>query len=417
MRLSRALVLIYCAGFLRSLGVGLLGVILAVYLSRAGVGTTSIGVVIGVGLLGACAATAWVTWAGVRIGCRTTLVTLSFLAAAGGLALAILPSYPILLILVFVGMVNGMGTDRSAAFALEQAIIPGLIPDRNRTWGLSWYNVLLDGGGAIGALGAVLPLAVSAWAHIDLLGAYRYVFLGYASVHATTALLYLMLPADSQLVNSPEPAMRVRVPSLQTRRTVHGIAKLFAIDAFGGGLLSDALVSYWFFHRFGMAEQSLGVLFFAVHILNAASHLGAAWIAQRIGLVNTMVFTHLPSSVFLLLVPLASSSKWAVALFLLRETFVEMDVPTRQSYVTALVKPHERPYASGFTNITRTGAWAAASSLSGLVMQRLAFSAPLVIGGALKIVYDLLLYRNFRHLKPPEELAVASSTSSSILET
>ena len=152
-----------------------------------------------------------------------------------------------------------------------------------------------------------------------------------------------------------EPAIRELAPSLQTRKTVHGIAKLFAIDAFGGGLLSDALVSYWFFHRFGMAEQSLGILFFAVHILNAMSHVGAAWIAQRIGLVNTMVFTHLPSSVFLLLVPLASTSKWAIALFLLRETFVEMDVPTRQSYVAALVKPHERPYASGFTNITRTG--------------------------------------------------------------
>ncbi len=403
MRLSRTLALIYCAGFLRSLGVGLLGVILAVYLSRAGVGTTRIGVVIGVGLLGACAATAWVTWAGVRIGCRGTLVTLSLLAVAGGVALAILPSYPILLILIFVGMVNGMGTDRSAAFALEQAIIPGLIGERSRTWALSWYNVLLDSGGAIGALGAVLPLAVGAWAHIDLLAAYRYVFLGYAAVHVVTAFLYLTLPTDNQLLGSSGPASRELAPSLQSRKTVHGIARLFAIDAFGGGLLSDALVSYWFFHRFGMAEQSLGILFFTVHILNAMSHVGAAWIAQRIGLVNTMVFTHLPSSVFLLLVPLASTPKWAIALFLLRETFVEMDVPTRQSYVAALVKPHERPYASGFTNITRTGAWAAASSLSGLIMQRLAFSAPLVIGGTLKIAYDLLLYRNFRHLKPPEE--------------
>ena len=417
MRLSRPLVSIYCAGLLRSFGVGLLGVILAVYLSRAGVSTTSVGVVIGVGLLGACAATAWVTWAGVRLGCRRTLVTLSLLATVGGLALAVLPLYPVLLILVFVGMVNGMGTDRSAAFALEQAIVPGLVPERSRTWALSWYNVLLDGGGAVGALGAVLPLAVSVWARIDLLGAYRYVFLGYASVHAVTALLYLTLPDDSQLLNSTEPNAPLSAPSLQTRRTIHGIAKLFAIDAFGGGLLSDALVSYWFFHRFGMAEQSLGILFFAVHILNAASHLEAAWIAQRIGLVNTMVFTHLPSSVFLLLVPLASSSKWAIALFLLRETFVEMDVPTRQSYVAALVKPHERPYASGFTNITRTGAWAAASSISGLVMQRLAFSAPLVIGGLLKVTYDLLLYRNLRNLKPPEELAVASSRSPSILRT
>lgn len=417
MRLSRALLLIYCAGFLRSLGVGLLGVILAVYLSRAGVGTTSIGVVIGVGLLGACAATAWVTWAGIRIGCRRTLVTLSLLATAGGLALAILPSYPVLLVLAFVGMVNGMGTDRSAAFALEQAIVPGLVPERSRTWALSWYNVLLDGGGAVGALGAALPLVVSAWARIDLLAAYRYVFVGYASVHAVTALLYLTLPAGNQLLDSTQLSMRERVPSLQTRRTVHGIAKLFAIDAFGGGLLSDALVSFWFFHRFGMAEQSLGLLFFTVHILNATSHLGAARIAQRIGLVNTMVFTHLPSSIFLLLVPLASSAKWAIALFLLRETFVEMDVPTRQSYVAALVKPHERPYASGFTNITRTGAWAAASSISGLVMQRLAFSAALVIGGLLKITYDLLLYHQFRHLKPPEEMAVASSRSSSILRT
>jgi len=151
MRLSRPLVSIYCAGLLRSLGVGLLGVILAVYLSRVGVSTTSIGVVIGVGLLGACAATAWVTWAGVRLGCRGTLVTLSLLATVGGIALAVLPSYPALLILVFVGMVNGMGTDRSAAFALEQAIVPGLVPERSRTWALSWYNVLLDGGGAIGA--------------------------------------------------------------------------------------------------------------------------------------------------------------------------------------------------------------------------------------------------------------------------
>jgi predicted MFS family arabinose efflux permease len=165
-----------------------------------------------------------------------------------------------------------------------------------------------------------------------------------------------------------------------------------------------------------MAEQSLGILFFAVHVLNATSHLGAAWLAQRIGLVNTMVFTHLPSSIFLLLVPLASGSKWAIALFLLRETLVEMDVPTRQSYVAALVKPLERPYASGLTNITRTGAWAAASSLAGLIMQRLAFSAPLVIGGLLKISYDLLLYRNFRHLKPPEEQAVIVSASASIAE-
>jgi MFS family permease len=407
MRLSRPLLLIYVAGFLRSLGVGLLGVILGVYLSRVGVSSTNIGFVIGAGLLGACAATAVMAWAGARVGYRASLVTLSLLAAVGGVALAVLPSFPILLLLIFIGMVNGMGTDRSAAFALEQAIIPGLVADRSRTWALSWYNVLLDGGGALGALGAVLPLAVSVGMHLDLVAAYRYIFAGYALLHVAVAALYLLLPTQSDLLHPQQLAKQEPVVSTQSKKTIHHISALFAMDAFGGGFLTDALVSYWFFQRFGIAEQRLALLFFAVHVLNALSHLGAAWLAHRIGLVNTMVFTHLPSSIFLIAVPLASSPKLAVALFLLRESFVEMDVPTRQSYVAALVKPHERPYASGITNVTRTGAWAAAAALSGLVMQRLAFSAPLVIGGTLKIAYDLLLYRSFRHLKPPEEQVAA----------
>ena len=405
MRLSRSLLVIYMAGFLRSLGVGLLGVVLAVYLSRVEVSATGIGLVIGAGLLGACVATAAVAWGSVRIGYRASLVTLSLLAALGGWALAILPSFPLLLFLAFVGMVNGMGTDRSAAFALEQAIIPALVPERSRTWGLSWYNVLLDSGGALGALGAGLPLALSNWAHVSLVAGYRYMFVAYAVVNIGSALLYFLLRVDAGYPHSTQSSTAASSASAPSRSTVHRIAALFAVDAFGGGFLSDALVSYWFFHRFGLAEQTLGLLFFAVHVLNAASHLGAAWIAERIGLLKTMVFTHLPSSLFLIAVPFAPSSKWAIVLFLLRESLVEMDVPTRQSYVAALVKPHERAYASGITNITRTGAWAAASAISGLLMQRLAFSAPLVIGGTLKIAYDILLFRNFGHIKAPEELA------------
>ncbi len=408
MRLSRPVALIYVAGFLRSLGVGLLGVLLGVYLSRAGVNSTRIGLVIGAGLAGACAATAIVTWAGTGIGCRPSLVILSLLAAIGGLGLAFLPSFAVLTFLAFVGMVNGMGTERSAVFALEQAIIPGLVSNRERTWALSWYNVLLDSGGALGALGAALPLALRAWAHVDLATAYRYVFMGYAAQHVVVACLYLLLPAGNELLSSNSSELQETAVTPASRRVVHRIAALFAMDAFGGGFLTDALVSYWFFHRFGLTEQSLGLLFFAVHVLNAASHLGAAWIAQRIGLVNTMVFTHLPSSIFLILVPLASVPRLAITLFLLRETFVEMDVPTRQSYVAALVQPHERPYASGVTNVTRTAAWATASALSGVLMQRLAFSAPLVLGGALKIAYDLLLFRNFHQLKPSEELSSIS---------
>jgi predicted MFS family arabinose efflux permease len=146
--------------------------------------------------------------------------------------------------------------------------------------------------------------------------------------------------------------------------------------------------------------------------LNAGSHLGAAWLARRIGLVNTMIFTHLPSSLFLLAVPLAPDPTWAIAFFLLRESLVEMDVPTRQSYVAAIVQPHERTYASGITNLTRTVGWASSASIAGVLMQHFAFSAPLVLGASLKIFYDFLLYRGFRKIKPPEERTVCVASPS-----
>ncbi|PYX93544.1 MAG: MFS transporter, partial [Acidobacteria bacterium] len=190
----------------------------------------------------------------------------------------------------------------------------------------------------------------------------------------------------------------------ETKRIVARLAALFSLDSLGGGFLTDALVAYWFFRRFGIPEQQLGVLFFAVHLLNAGSHLGAAWLARKIGLLNTMVFTHLPSSLFLIAVPFAPSSKVAIVLFLLREALVEMDVPTRQSYIAALVRPEDRTFASGITNLARNVFWAVSSSLAGVFMQGVSFSAPLVAGGGMKIAYDILLYRAFRNLKAPEEI-------------
>lgn len=181
------------------------------------------------------------------------------------------------------------------------------------------------------------------------------------------------------------------------------LSALFALDSLGGGFLLDALVAYWFFRRFAIAEANLAVLFFVVHLLNAVSHLGAAFLAQRIGLIKTMVFTHLPSSIFLIAVPFAPSARWAVVLFLLRESLVEMDVPTRQSYVAAVVSATERSFASGITNLTRNVAWAVSSAMAGLFMQNVALAAPLWMGGGLKIIYDVLLWRVFRHISPSEE--------------
>jgi MFS family permease len=406
MRWSRELLLIYVAAFLRSFGVGLLGVILGVYLFRIGLDSTRIGLVLAAGLAGGTLATAVVGFYGDFLGRRRTLLGLALLATAGGLGLMLAPSFGALLGLAFVGMLNGMGTDRSATFVLEQAIIPGLTSDHSRTWTLSWYNVLLDSGGALGALAGAAPLVLHSRSNLEITLAYKYIFFAYAALQLLTAVLYLQLSARVEVLQAIGNTRSEIAP--ETRSIVWRLAGLFSLDALGGGFLGDALVAYWFFRRFGVDERELGLLFFAVHLLNAASHLGAAWLARRIGLVNTMVFTHLPSSLFLIAVPVAPTLKVAVILFLLRESLVEMDVPTRQSYVAAVVNPHERTYAAGITNLTRTISWAGASAAAGALMQRLAFSAPLVLGGGLKIMYDLLLYRGFRHLKAPEERQAAA---------
>lgn len=402
-RVNRDLALIYSAAFLRSASIGLLGVVLAVYLSRTGFSATAIGFVLAAGLAGSAAATAATSRFGESFGRRRVLTVTALLSSLGGIALAFVHTPPALISLAFVCMLNGMGTDRSAAFAIEQAVIPGLVTDQRRTWTLSWYNVVLDASGAVGALAGALPIALQKWIGIGILPAYRWVFLCYTALNLVSACLYLFL--NSQVESHPAAGFQrepIRVTP-QTKRIVRRIAALFALDSAGGGFLADALLAYWFFLRFGVNEKQLGLLFFVVRVLNALSHLGAAWLAKRIGLVRTMVFTHLPSSLFLLFVPLAPRFEIAAMLLLLREALVEMDVPTRQSYVAALVQPHERVYASGITNLARTGGWAVTASASGVLMQHVAFSAPLALGGSLKIIYDVLLYRSFRGIKPPEE--------------
>ena len=410
---SRDLALVNAAGFLRSLGVGLLGVVLGIYLFRLGLSSLAIGLVVATGLAGSALATIAVSFAADRLGRKNSLLCLSLLSTMGGLALALSPRLPLLLTMAFISMLNGTGTDRSAAFALDQAVVPGLVPDVKRTWKLAWYNVLLDAGGSLGALAAGLPILLQHHLAVPVLSSYRIVFFGFSGLCLIVAALYSLLSPAVEIADSlPSAWMSSRISS-DSKRIVAKITALFSLDAFGGGFLTDALVAYWFFRRFGIAEHDLGLVFFAVHILNAGSHLGAAWLARRIGLVNTMVFTHLPSSLFLMAVPFAPSLKWAVLLFLCREALVEMDVPTRQSYVAALVRPSERTFASGITNLARNLFWAVGSGVAGLLMQVLSFSAPLLVGGAAKVAYDLHLYKSFRGLKPPEE-AVAPSTMTNV---
>jgi len=399
---GRNLAIIYIAAWMRSFGIGLLGVVLGVFLYREGYSSTAIGLVIAAGLAGAATGTVFITFKADRLGRRRTLFVLSLLTAAGSLPLIFHLGLPAMVLIAFLGMLNGMGSDRSPAFALEQATIPGLVPDEKRTWALAWYSVVLDASGALGALAAGIPIAAQKWWSMDLARSYRYLFIGYAAISVLTALLYLLLSSDVEIRKTGTLGNQVAV-SPETKSTIKRLSALFAIDAFGGGFLTDALVSYWFFRRFGITESQLALLFFTVHVLNALSHLGAAWLARRIGLIKTMVFTHLPSSMFLIAAAFMPSPRWAILLFLLRESLVEMDVPTRQSYVAAVVQPEERTFAAGVTNLVRNGAWAAASAVAGVFMQQVAFAAPLLLGGGLKIIYDGLLWRAFRHLSPPEE--------------
>ena len=410
MRLARDAQLIYAAAFLRSSSVSLVGVTLAIHLSEVGLSPSQIGLLIGVGLAGSSLATVIVSVRPDVWGRRRVLTGLTILAAGGYLALAAFTDVALLLPCAFVGMLNGMGRDRGAASALDQAILPETVPMEQRTWALAWYNLVLDAGHALGALGATLPTIVVRVAAVTPATAHRATFAVCAGILLVSAAPYLALTQRIETVTPRETGMVSAGPDANSRRVITRLALLFGLDSIGGGFLNSALIAYWFFRQYGTSEADLAVLFFAARALNALSHVAAAWLARRIGLLNTMVWTHLPSSLFLIAAPTAPGAAIAAALFLAREALVEMDVPTRQSYVMAVVRPSERTYASGVTNVTRNVAWAVGPSFAGAVMQHVALAGPLVIGGLLKIAYDLLLFRSFRQLRPPEERAETSGT-------
>lgn len=390
---------LYFAVFVRSLATGMIGVLLGIYLSELQLGADAIGVVVGVGLGGAAAATLLVTLYADRVGHRTSLLLITFASALGAVLLAV-SAHPIALgFAALIGMVNGMGRDRGAALVVEQAALPATASDRDRTMVFAKYNVLQDAGHALGALLATAP-AVLEQTGVASLSAFRTSVGLYAVLSFLPVLAYWRL---SSTVEAPHVSRTQRV-SPETRSILWKISSLFGLDSLAGGFLTTALLSFFFHERFGVGVESIGLLFFAARIANAASHIAAAWLAQRMGLVNTMVFTHIPSSLLLATVPFMPSFPVAAALFLLREGLVEMDVPTRQSYVMAVVRPEERAFASGVTHLVRLAGWAIAPAIAGHLMSDDNLALPLLVGAAMKIAYDLMLWRSFRRLRPPEEL-------------
>jgi MFS family permease len=365
----------------------LIGVLLGIYLAKLHFDPKQVGLL--------------VTLAGDRLGRRFALVLLAVIGTGGSIVAAFSTHLLVICAAAFVGMLNGMGRDRGASLVLDQAILPATGGEEKRTLGFAWYSLMQDVGHGLGALLAFLPSVFQRLFAVEELTSFRFTLVVHGLLILSTAALYLGL---SPAAEAPRRAEQVEI-SPQSRKVVFRISGLFLIDALGGGFLTASVVSYFFFERFGVSEGGVGLLFFGARVMNAGSHLGAAWLAKRIGLVKTMVWTHMPSSLLLMTVAFAPNFPIAAILFLIREGLVEMDVPTRQSYVMAVVRPEERTFAAGVTSLVRLGGWAIAPAFAGLLMQGTSLAAPLFVGSSLKISYDVLLWLGFRARKPPEEAA------------
>ncbi|HEY2774440.1 MAG TPA: MFS transporter [Candidatus Binatia bacterium] len=396
--------MLLATAFLRAVATGLVGVELGLYLTSLSFQPATVGFVLGAGLVGAAMAALASTLAADRIGRRRMLVALTLLAGAGCTVAALASSVAVVTAASFVGMLNGMGRDRGAALVLEQAMLPATTTHATRTRAFAWYNVCQDIGHALGSLLAGMSTWIAAAGWDAGIGAHRATMLTAALLMLAPLPLYLRLGARVETFSGSAPVPRAPL-SAESRRILMRISALFAVDGLAGGLLLTSLLSYFFFERFHASPATIGALFFAARLLNAVSHLGAAWLARRIGLVNTMVFTHVPSSLLLVTVAFAPSFPVAAVLFLLREGLVEMDVPTRQSYVMAVVRPEEATVASGITSLVRLASWAVGPTAAGMFMQTTSLMTPLVVGAAMKIAYDVLLWRAFRSVRPPEETA------------
>lgn len=395
--------LLYAAAFLRSFTLGVLGVLLAFHLASEGFDPARVGHVVSAGLLGVAFATAVTGLVADRVGRRRVLLALNLAGVLALVTIAFVPSLPLTVVAAFAGLVNGAGRDRGAQLTLEQAMLATTTLPTTRTRAYALYNVGQDSGAALGSLAVVGLERLAAW------GAYARDDVGHVGVLLCAALCVAGLLCYARLSGAVEAPIGPKALPLSsaTRSRVTRLAALFALDSLGGGLLTATFMTMIFHGRFDASEGTIGALFVGARVLNALSHVGAAWLSRRIGLVNTMVFTHTPSSLLLVTIAISTSFPVAAVFFLLREGLVEMDVPTRQSYVNGIVEPHERTRVNAVTNLVRMLAWAIAAEVSGRFMAAGSFWLPLVLCASMKVVYDLTLWVSFRRLKPPEERAVA----------
>jgi MFS family permease len=395
---------------LRMSGYGALSVVLVLYLTAAGLEPLAVGAVLTLTLLGDTAISLWLMTHADRYGRRRVLLAGSLLVTAAGLVFAATDWLPLLVLAGVIGVISPTGNEVGPFLAVEQAGLAQVVPDRRRTATFAWYNLAGYLATAAGALLAGVVAATLLGGGRDELTAYRAVVVGYALLGlAMAAVAWTLGPAieaASRSTPGSGDAVRSWLGLGRSRQVILKLSALFALDAFAGGFIPLTLIAFYLATRFDPGPATLGALFFAVNLLAAVSSLSAARIAARVGLINTMVFTHLPSNVLLLLVPLMPTFLLAAVVLLARSVISQMDVPTRQSYVIAVVEPDERSAAAGVTGIARTVGAAVSPSVSTVLVSSATLAGlPFLIAGSLKIVYDLLLYRDFRGRRPPEEVA------------
>jgi MFS family permease len=392
------------ARILRTFAYGFLSVILAIYLKLIGFNDLYIGIILSATLINSVVFTLIASFYADRLGRRKLLIVYSALMSISGLVFFVTSNYVALIISAFIGTINVTGTETGAFLSIEQAMLPQTINDpkkRNTVYAL--YNMAGTFAMSTGVLLSGLPSVFAQQYALNQIDSIKPLFILYSIIGIGVLGIYFLISSRVELsVKSNNTFRQTLTP--KSREIVAKLSGLFAIDSFAGGFVIQSIVSLWFFTKFGVELTTLSLIFSIAGVLTAFSFLVAAKLADKIGLINTMVFTHIPSNILLILVAFAPTLPLAIALYLARMALSQMDVPTRQSYIVAVVEENERTAASGITNISRNIAQSVSPSLAGYILQSLSFlSAPFVLGGVLKIAYDVALYFNFKNTRPPDE--------------
>jgi MFS family permease len=401
--------LLFLTRFIRLFAYGSLSVVLVFYLIGLGLNASQTGLLLTLTLVGDTVISLYLTTRADRMGRRRILIVGAILMAAAGLAFACTHNLVLLIIAGTMGVISPSGNEVGPFLSIEQAALSHVIPDRSRTEVFAWYTLAGSVAAALGALFAGMITRVLEKSTLTPVGMYRVVVIFYAVIGALLAILFLRLSSAAE-VRSPEEASAFpgTVKSFfgvgRSHRVVVKLSSLFALDSFAGGFVVQSFAAYWFYLRFGVNPATLGVIFFWANIFAGISALLAARLAARWGLINTMVVTHLPSNILLILVPLMPNLWLAVIVLLVRFSISQMDVPTRQSYIMAVVSKEERSAAAGITGVARTTGAAISPLFVGFMFAQPSWiNVPFFIAGTLKILYDLLLYREFVAVQPPEE--------------